>query len=75
MCFLLGIVYGQAVYNSHRLRNDALEASRLQLAATHERDEYKSILGSLPEGVIIARSKSRREQREEQDRLYQHMDD
>ena len=41
----------------------------------NERDEYKSILGSLPEGVIVARAKSQREQREEQDHLYMHLDD
>ena len=72
---LLILIFGQAIYIMHRFRIVGLEQSRQHCIITHERDEYKSILGALPEGVIIARAKSQREQREEQDHLYMHLDD
>ena len=75
VALLLIPIFGQAIYVAHRLRMMGLEQSQLHYIVSHERDEYKSILASLPEGVLIARAKSPREQREEQDHLYMHLDD
>ena len=38
---LLALIYGQAIYLSHKLRINSLEQNRLLIAAINERDEFE----------------------------------